>query len=161
MLHIAPPSAGSDVNTTLICFVLIDPAGRHSFCSRYDFGPWPLLAGITSLPDSALAVGCWLVASLQGVGGVGSGFRLGFYHRHGRTHACTHTCTCTCTHTTHEHTHMHAYTHTSLPLPTPPLPSPPHPTPPHPSPPHPTPPLPSPPLGDAQLSCHLHERLHL
>jgi sugar/nucleoside kinase (ribokinase family) len=29
---------------TLLCFVLVDPAGGHAFCSAYDFGPWPLLA---------------------------------------------------------------------------------------------------------------------
>jgi hypothetical protein len=28
---------------TLVCFVLIEASTRaHSFCSRYDFGPWPL-----------------------------------------------------------------------------------------------------------------------
>jgi hypothetical protein len=29
---------------TLVCFVLIEASTRaHSFCSRYDFGPWPML----------------------------------------------------------------------------------------------------------------------
>jgi hypothetical protein len=29
---------------TLVCFVLVERSTRaHSFCSRYDFGPWPLL----------------------------------------------------------------------------------------------------------------------
>ncbi|KAL6747771.1 sugar/carbohydrate kinase [Haematococcus lacustris] len=37
---------------TLVCFVLVDPAGRHAFCSRYDFGPWPLLAGVRLLPPA-------------------------------------------------------------------------------------------------------------
>ena len=29
---------------TLVCFVLVDGAGSHAFCSSYDLGPWPLLA---------------------------------------------------------------------------------------------------------------------
>ena len=30
---------------TLACFVLVETSTRaHSFCSRYDFGPWPLLS---------------------------------------------------------------------------------------------------------------------
>ncbi|KXZ54257.1 hypothetical protein GPECTOR_5g347 [Gonium pectorale] len=41
------------LDSTLICFVLVDPEGRHAFCSRYDFGPWPLLEGIGRLPDRA------------------------------------------------------------------------------------------------------------
>lgn len=41
---IAPPHVlNTDLDCTLLCFVLIDPAGAHAFCSRYDFGPWPLL----------------------------------------------------------------------------------------------------------------------
>lgn len=38
---------------TLLCFVLVAPDAAHSFCSRYDFGPWPLLPGVTSLPEAA------------------------------------------------------------------------------------------------------------
>ena len=49
---------GDPLNDTLICFVLVDPNSRHAFCSRYDFGPWPLLQGITSLPEHSLKV--WL-----------------------------------------------------------------------------------------------------
>lgn len=31
--------------TTLVCFVLVEASTRsHTFCSRYDFGPWPLLS---------------------------------------------------------------------------------------------------------------------
>ena len=40
---------------TLLCFVLVDPEGGHAFCSRYDFGPWPLLP-IEHLPDAAMQV---------------------------------------------------------------------------------------------------------
>lgn len=33
---------------TLVCFVLVDRTSReHTFCSRYDFGPWPLLSTFT------------------------------------------------------------------------------------------------------------------
>lgn len=33
---------------TLVCFVLVDRRSReHTFCSLYDFGPWPLLSGLT------------------------------------------------------------------------------------------------------------------
>lgn len=36
------------MRATLICFVLTHaPSATHTFCSRYDFGPWPLLAGLT------------------------------------------------------------------------------------------------------------------
>ncbi|GIL69748.1 hypothetical protein Vretimale_10235 [Volvox reticuliferus] len=46
----------SDLDSTLICFVLVDPESRHAFCSRYDFGPWPLLGGIRTLPEEATSV---------------------------------------------------------------------------------------------------------
>lgn len=49
--RLMPPTAeGTDLDKTLLCFVLVDPHGKHAFCSRYDFGPWPLLAGVSSLP---------------------------------------------------------------------------------------------------------------
>jgi len=35
--------------TTLLCFVLVAPNSEHSFCSRYDFGPWPLLSFVDTL----------------------------------------------------------------------------------------------------------------
>ena len=38
---------------TLLCFVLTDGAGGHAFCSRYDLGPWPLLAGVKGADDAA------------------------------------------------------------------------------------------------------------
>ncbi|KAL0034032.1 hypothetical protein WJX79_004388 [Trebouxia sp. C0005] len=38
---------------TLLCFVLVAPDSAHSFCSRYDFGPWPLLPGVTTMPPPA------------------------------------------------------------------------------------------------------------
>lgn len=37
---------------TLLCFVLVGPAGNHAFCSRYDFGPWPLVDGAAAVPAS-------------------------------------------------------------------------------------------------------------
>ena len=43
---------------TLLCFVLMAPDSAHSFCSRYDFGPWPLLPGVTSMPPPAQQVTC-------------------------------------------------------------------------------------------------------
>ncbi|KAF5830892.1 sugar/carbohydrate kinase [Dunaliella salina] len=68
--RIAPPTSSSDsadgtyssptpeeaalLQQTLICFVLVDPLGRHAFCSLYDFGPWPLLRGINHLPRRAM-----------------------------------------------------------------------------------------------------------
>jgi hypothetical protein len=39
------------MRSTLLCFVLVGPAQQHAFCSRYDFGPWPLLEGVETLPD--------------------------------------------------------------------------------------------------------------
>lgn len=36
-------------DATLLCFVLVTPDSQHSFCSRYDFGPWPLLSFVDSL----------------------------------------------------------------------------------------------------------------
>ncbi|PNW78680.1 hypothetical protein CHLRE_09g387050v5 [Chlamydomonas reinhardtii] len=52
----APAIGGGSLDSTLICFVLVDPQSRHAFCSRYDFGPWPLLDGISELPERAQAV---------------------------------------------------------------------------------------------------------
>ena len=39
----------SEQDATLLCFVLVTPNSQHSFCSRYDFGPWPLLSFVDSL----------------------------------------------------------------------------------------------------------------
>ena len=44
------------MQATLLCFVLVGPHSSHAFCSRYDFGPWPLLEGVTSLPSTVSAV---------------------------------------------------------------------------------------------------------
>lgn len=34
------------LQNTLVCYVLVDKeTNEHAFCSRYDFGPWPLLGG--------------------------------------------------------------------------------------------------------------------
>lgn len=42
---------------TLVCFVLVDQTtSEHAFCSRYDFGPWPLFHSVTSLPEKAKKV---------------------------------------------------------------------------------------------------------
>lgn len=55
--RLMPPSLrGSDLDKTLLCFVLVDPHGKHAFCSRYDFGPWPLLAGVSTLPGHVTQV---------------------------------------------------------------------------------------------------------
>ncbi|KAL3143635.1 hypothetical protein ABBQ38_002431 [Trebouxia sp. C0009 RCD-2024] len=57
-VHEVRPLIGLDqldesLKQTLLCFVLVAPNAAHSFCSRYDFGPWPLLPGVTSMPPSA------------------------------------------------------------------------------------------------------------
>ena len=56
---LAPSSFEEQLKQTLICFVLVDPAGKHHFCSRYDFGPWPLLPGVNTLPEGVLRVTLW------------------------------------------------------------------------------------------------------
>ena len=53
LLGLSPDQA---LNNTLVCFVLVDPNSRHAFCSRYDFGPWPLLQGIATLPEHSIQV---------------------------------------------------------------------------------------------------------
>ena len=60
-VHKVRPLIGLDqlddsLKQTLLCFVLVAPDTAHSFCSRYDFGPWPLLPGVTSMPSSAWQV---------------------------------------------------------------------------------------------------------
>lgn len=48
----------ADALSTLLCFVLIERhTSRHAFCSRYDFGPWPLLQDVSTsqLDQRALA----------------------------------------------------------------------------------------------------------
>ena len=47
---LAPTAFNEQLAETLLCFVLIDQAHTHGFCSRYDFGPWPLLPGVNRLP---------------------------------------------------------------------------------------------------------------
>jgi sugar/nucleoside kinase (ribokinase family) len=40
--------------STLLCFVLVAPETQtHTFCSSYDFGPWPLLPRMAHLPPDA------------------------------------------------------------------------------------------------------------
>ncbi len=42
---------------TLVCFVLVDKAtNEHTFCSRYDFGPWPLFQQVKSVSEEAALV---------------------------------------------------------------------------------------------------------
>jgi hypothetical protein len=52
-----------------VCFVLVDAAGGHAFCSRYDFGPWPLLEGVERLPAHVMRVGGRVGCLGGGVGG--------------------------------------------------------------------------------------------
>lgn len=51
-----PDPEAMSLDETLVCFVLCDDQGRHAFCSRFDFGPWPFLPGLTALPDASLHV---------------------------------------------------------------------------------------------------------
>ena len=46
---LAPTVFNEQLRETLLCFVLIDSFSAHAFCSRYDFGPWPLLPGVDRL----------------------------------------------------------------------------------------------------------------
>jgi len=48
----APGAPGS----TLVCYVLVDGAGRHSFVSSYDFGPWPLLGDVPGVSAGCRAL---------------------------------------------------------------------------------------------------------
>lgn len=61
------------LDQTLLCFVLVDPEGGHAFCSRYDFGPWPLVAGVEDIPAT--------VQQVQGEGGgwAGQEFEHGWF----------------------------------------------------------------------------------
>ncbi len=47
---------GHSLAQTLLCFVLVGPDGGHVFCSRYDFGPWPLLQGAQDVPPQVVQV---------------------------------------------------------------------------------------------------------
>ena len=53
---LTPGSFAAELRDTLLCFVLVGPAFAHAFCSRYDFGPWPLLPGVAALPPAVLQV---------------------------------------------------------------------------------------------------------
>lgn len=48
---IVPIVSQDDAISTLLCFVLVDSNAQHTFCSRYDFGPWPLFDSVKGLPD--------------------------------------------------------------------------------------------------------------
>ena len=54
---LAPTAFNEQLRETLLCFVLMGPAAAHAFCSRYDFGPWPLLPGVDCLPADVHTVG--------------------------------------------------------------------------------------------------------
>ena len=53
---LTPGSFAAELRDTLLCFVLVGPGSAHAFCSRYDFGPWPLLPGVAALPPAVLQV---------------------------------------------------------------------------------------------------------
>eukprot|EP00798_Chlamydomonas_sp_ICE-L_P002335 gene2335-8630_t len=55
--HLAPMDHPL-MDHTLVCFVLVDPQQGHAFCSRYDFGPWPLLEGVNELPPACMKMLC-------------------------------------------------------------------------------------------------------
>jgi sugar/nucleoside kinase (ribokinase family) len=49
-----PPQQQQQLFSTLLCFVLVAPETQtHTFCSSYDFGPWPLLPRMGHLPSDA------------------------------------------------------------------------------------------------------------
>ena len=42
------------LQNTLVCYVIVDKeTNKHDFCSRYDFGPWPLFGNMTELSVGA------------------------------------------------------------------------------------------------------------
>ena len=47
---------GSQVRETVLVLTFVTPAGEHAFCSRYDFGPWPLQSELSKLTDQTLQV---------------------------------------------------------------------------------------------------------
>jgi|AntAceMinimDraft_1070359.scaffolds.fasta_scaffold04385_3 sugar/nucleoside kinase (ribokinase family) len=49
----AVAKAAKTMMQTLLCFVITDGAGGHAFCSRYDLGPWPLLADVHDVDAAA------------------------------------------------------------------------------------------------------------
>ena len=49
-------STTNEQDATLLCFVLVTPDSQHAFCSRYDFGPWPLLSFVQQVPKGVEAV---------------------------------------------------------------------------------------------------------
>lgn len=53
---VATQALSPELDQTLLCFVLLAPGGKHSFCSRYDFGPWPLLPFVAELPAGVTRV---------------------------------------------------------------------------------------------------------
>ena len=67
-VHLIQPMEASvaTLDSTLVCYVLVDASTAHAFCSSYDMGPWPLLPNISSLSPSALQVGeSWAVPWLR------------------------------------------------------------------------------------------------
>lgn len=71
MEPLAPNLFSESLKHTLLCFVLVDSTASHAFCSRYDFGPWPLLPGVHSLTPAALQVSsCTHLPTLASTGPV-------------------------------------------------------------------------------------------
>lgn len=62
---LAPGAFQEELKHTLVCFVLVDKSASHGFCSRYDFGPWPLLPGVNSLTPTATQVSPWSLAHIN------------------------------------------------------------------------------------------------
>lgn len=63
---LAPEAFDEALKETLLCFVLVnDSSAAHAFCSRYDFGPWPLLPGVERLPNEVHQVRITLGTSKQ------------------------------------------------------------------------------------------------
>ena len=63
---LAPQAFDEALKETLLCFVLVDDrSAAHAFCSRYDFGPWPLLPGVERLPSEVHQVRSTPVISQQ------------------------------------------------------------------------------------------------
>lgn len=53
----SPSGHNMAMEETLVCFVLVDKAtNEHTFCSRYDFGPWPLFEQVNNLSPHAVNI---------------------------------------------------------------------------------------------------------
>lgn len=54
-VHVQELCTSTTAEETLVCWVLVDPHHRHSFCSRFDLTSEPLLRGLASIPPAASA----------------------------------------------------------------------------------------------------------